>query len=106
MQNFARVIASTLAAAALFSSVVDSQQPAPVARTVLRGATVIDVVANTTVADAVIVIEGDRIAAFGGRMTPIPAGAAIVDLQVKQCRSLGSGFILVRSGANLCGRLS
>jgi hypothetical protein len=29
------------------------------------------------------VIEGDRIAAFGGRTTPIPAGAAIVDLPGK-----------------------
>jgi succinate-acetate transporter protein len=34
------------------------------------------------------------------------ATGRLVDLQVKQCRSLGSGFILVRSGANLCGRLS
>ena len=83
MQNSARLIASTLLAAALFGSVVDSQQPAPVARTVLRGATVIDVVANTTVPDAVIVIEGDKIAAFGGRTTPIPAGAAVVDLPGK-----------------------
>src|SRR5919205_387846 len=83
MRNFARLIASTLAAAAMFSSVASSQQPAPVTRTVLRGATVIDVVANTTVPDAVIVIEGDRITAFGGRTTPIPAGAAIVDLPGK-----------------------
>jgi hypothetical protein len=83
MKHSARLIASTLAAAALFSSAVGSQQPPPAARTVLRGATVIDVVANTTVPDAVIVIEGDRIAAFGGPATPIPAGAAIVDLAGK-----------------------
>jgi hypothetical protein len=83
MQNSARVIASALAAAAMFGSVVASQQPAEVARTVLRGATVIDVVANTTVPDAVIVIEGDKITAFGGRTTPIPAGAAVVDLPGK-----------------------
>jgi amidohydrolase family protein/IPT/TIG domain-containing protein len=83
MKTSARLIASTLTAAAMFSSVVGSQQPAAVARTVLRGATVIDVVANTTVPDAVIVIEGDRISAFGGRTTAIPAGAAIVDLPGK-----------------------
>jgi hypothetical protein len=83
MQNSARVIASALAAAAMFGSVAASQQPAEVARTVLRGATVIDVVANTTVPDAVIVIEGDKITAFGGRTTPIPAGAAVVDLPGK-----------------------
>ena len=83
MRNSARLIASTFAAAAFFSSVVGSQQPALSAPTVLRGATVIDVVANTTVPDAVIVIEGDRITAFGGRTTPIPPGAAIVDLPGK-----------------------
>ena len=83
MKQFPRLLASTLAAAAMFGSVVGSQQPAAVAPTVLRGATVIDVVANTTVPDAVIVIEGDKIAAFGGRTTPIPAGAAVVDLPGK-----------------------
>src|SRR5437773_1814826 len=75
MKHCARLIASTLAAAAMFSSAVGSQQPQPpAARTVLRGATVIDVVANTTVPNAVIVIDGEKIAAFGGPTTPIPAG--------------------------------
>src|SRR5437867_891695 len=83
MKNSARLIASTLAAAAMFSGTAGSQQAPPVARTVLRGATVIDVVANTTVPNAVIAIEGDRIAAFGGPTTPIPAGATIVDLPGK-----------------------
>jgi hypothetical protein len=83
MKRSARLIASTLAAAAMFSSAVGSQQPAPAARTVIRGATVIDVVANTTVPNAVIVIEGEKIAAFGGPTTPIPAGAVIVDLPGK-----------------------
>src|SRR4051812_20589146 len=83
MKNSARLIAATLAAAAMFGTAVGSQQPPPVARTVLRGATVIDVVANTTVPDAVIVIDGDRIAAFGGRTTPIPPGATIVELAGK-----------------------
>jgi hypothetical protein len=83
MKHSARLIASTLAAAAMFSSAVGSQQAPPVARTVLRGATVIDVVANTTVPNAVIAIEGDRITAFGGPTTSIPAGATIVDLPGK-----------------------
>jgi hypothetical protein len=83
MKYSARLIASTLAAAAMFSSAVGSQQPPPATRTVLRGATVIDVVANTTVPNGVIAIEGDRITAFGGPATPIPAGATIVDLQGK-----------------------
>ena len=80
MNTLTRLVASTAVAGALSSSGVSSQQaPAP-ARTALRGATVIDVVAGTAVPDAVIVIEGDRITAFGGRTTAIPAGAAVVDL--------------------------
>jgi hypothetical protein len=81
MRSVTRVIASAVIAAAVFSTGVRSQQ-APAA-TVLRGATVIDVVAGTPVADAVIVIQGDRITAFGGKATPIPAGAAVVDLSGK-----------------------
>ncbi|MBI4885751.1 MAG: amidohydrolase family protein [Acidobacteria bacterium] len=83
MSSASRLIALTVAAAAIFSSGVRSQQAPAVTRTALRGATVIDVVAGTAVPDAVIVIEGDRIAAFGGRTTPIPAGATVVDLPGK-----------------------
>lgn len=83
MNTLTRLVASTVVAGTLSSSGVSSQQaPAP-ARTALRGATVIDVVAGTTVPDAVIVIDGDRIMAFGGPTTPIPAGAVVVDLSGK-----------------------
>jgi hypothetical protein len=92
-----RLIASTVLAAALAGTDVrpatpaatlrapgaPSQQAPAVNRVALRGATVIDVVAGAAVPDAVIVIEGDRIAAFGGRTTPIPAGATIVDVSGK-----------------------
>lgn len=81
MHHSTRLIASTLAAAVALGTVVLSQQ-APAA-TVLRGATVIDVVAGVPVPDAVIVIAGDRITAFGGRTTPIPTGATVVDLPGK-----------------------
>jgi IPT/TIG domain-containing protein len=81
MRSATRVIASAVLAAAVFGSSVRSQQPP--AATVLRGATVIDVVAGTTVPDAVITIEGDKITAFGGKATPIPAGATVVDLSGK-----------------------
>src|SRR6188474_1277908 len=64
-------------------TVVLSQQAPPARRTALTGATVIDVVAGTTVPNGVIVIEGDRIAAFGDRTTPIPDGATRVDLSGK-----------------------
>ena len=72
-----------LLTAAACGTVVLSQQAPPAGRTVLTGATVIDVVAGTTVPNGVIVIEGDRIAAFGGSTTPIPDGAARVDLSGK-----------------------
>jgi hypothetical protein len=73
----------TVLVAATFGSVVLSQQAPAVNRAALRGATVIDVVAGTSVPDAVIVIEGDKITAFGGRTTPLPTGAAVVDLSGK-----------------------
>ena len=66
-----------------FGAVVLSQQAPAAGRTALTGATVIDVVAGTTVPNAVIVIEGDRITAFGGSTTPIPDGADRVDLSGK-----------------------
>jgi hypothetical protein len=70
-------------AAAAAATVVLAQQAPVTGRTALTGATVIDVVAGTAVPNAVIVIEGDRIAAFGGSTTPIPVGAARVDLSGK-----------------------
>jgi Amidohydrolase family len=71
---------STALLAMVFGSVVFSQQAPSVNRMALRGATAIDVVAGTAVPDSVIVIEGDKITAFGGRATPIPADANVVDL--------------------------
>ena len=80
MSNTGRLIASTIVAATIFGGSVRSQQPT---RTALTGATVIDVVVGTAVPNAVIVIEGDKITAFGGSTTPIPAGAMRVDLSGK-----------------------
>jgi len=71
-----------LAATASSALVMSQQAPAP-GRTALTGATVIDVVAGTTVPNAVIVIEGDKITAFGASTTPIPPGATRVDLTGK-----------------------
>jgi len=81
MKTSTRLMAATVVAAALLGTGVASQQAPAGNRVALRGATVIDVVADTTVPDAVIVVEGDRIAAVGGRATPIPADATVVDLQ-------------------------
>jgi len=67
----------------VFGSIVLSQQAPAVNRMVLRGATAIDVVAGRAVPDSVIVIEADKITAFGGRTTTIPAGTTVVDLSGK-----------------------
>ena len=83
MNRQKRRIATTFVAVAAFSSIVVSQQPPASARTALRGATVIDVVAGAAVPDSVIVIEGDTIRAFGGKATPIPSDAAVVDVSGK-----------------------
>ena len=83
MNNATRLIASTIVVAAIFSSGVRSQQAPALNRTALTGATVIDVVAGTAVPNAVIVIEGDKITAFGGSATPIPPGTAREDLSGK-----------------------
>jgi hypothetical protein len=83
MNSLKRLIVATVVVTAAFSGVVLSQQAPAVNRTALTGATVIDVVAGTTVPDAVVVIEGDKITAFGGKTTPIPPGATLVDLSGK-----------------------
>ncbi len=80
MRNIRQLVLLAVLAVTASGTVVLSQQAPAAGRTALTGATVIDVVEGTTVADAVIVIEGDRITAFGDRTTPIPAGAARVDL--------------------------
>jgi hypothetical protein len=80
MRRMMRPFVILALALAAFGTVVSSQQARVVGRTALTGATVIDVVAGTAVPNAVIVIEGDTIAAFGGPTTPIPADATRVDL--------------------------
>ncbi len=50
---------------------------------VLKGATLIDGTGKAPVADAVIVIEGDKVKAVGGKQTSYSAGATVVDLSGK-----------------------
>ena len=74
MKYSARLIASTLAAAAMFSSAVGSQQPPPATRTVLRGATVIDVGTNRTDDGLVGDVDFDAVVEVAGAITPVPGG--------------------------------
>ena len=59
------------------SVMVGAQQPAAV--TALRAARMFDGTSDSTIADAVVIVQGSRITAKGSRL-PIPAGAQIVDL--------------------------
>jgi len=57
-----------------------AQTPAPVARTAIVGGTVVDGNGGPPIADAVILIEGARVAAVGPRSAiPIPADARQID---------------------------
>ena len=59
------------------SVMVGAQQPAAV--TALRAARMFDGTSDSTIADAVVIVQGSRITAKGSRL-PIPAGAQVVDL--------------------------
>ena len=80
MNTVRRALLLAAVATAAAGTVVRSQQGPTTDLTALTGAAVIDVAAGTTVSDAVIVIDGDRITAFGGPATPIPSDATVVDL--------------------------
>ncbi len=60
-----------------------SQESPQGALLVLKGATAIDGLGHPPIRNAVIVIEGDKIKAFGGPQTSYPAGANVVDLSGK-----------------------
>lgn len=60
-----------------------SQQRSESKPIVLKGATVIDGLGGSPVREAVIIIEGDRIKAVGGKATTFPSDASVVDLSGK-----------------------
>ena len=72
-----------LMALALYCQAGLSQQPPPNRPLVLKGATAIDGLGKAPIRDAVIVIEGERIKSFGGKGTPYPADATVVDVSGK-----------------------
>jgi hypothetical protein len=82
MTTFTRSL-GILAVAVAFCDVAFSQQPAAGAPTVLKGATAIDVIGGRTIAEAVIVVDGDKITGFGDRNTRYPSNAVVVDLAGK-----------------------
>src|SRR5690242_3009713 len=74
-----QLIATSLAGAALAFAITHPSAQSP-ARTAIVGATLVDGNGGPPVADAVIVVENDRIAAAGPRRAvTVPAGAQQVD---------------------------
>ncbi|HYK83571.1 MAG TPA: amidohydrolase family protein [Gemmatimonadales bacterium] len=68
-----------LAALAVPSLALAAQQPSPPPVTAIRAGTLIDGTGAAPVANAVILVQGDRIAALGPGV-PIPPGAIVIDL--------------------------
>lgn len=72
--------ATALAGTASLSSRDGRRQGAQSAVTVITGATLVDGTGRPPVADAAVVIEGDRIRAVGARAAvSVPAGATVID---------------------------
>jgi hypothetical protein len=83
MARIGHVFLLSALAVALSTTAAVTQQGPVASQTALVGATVVDVVTGTAVPNGVVVIDGDRIEAFGGSATPIPPGATRVDLAGK-----------------------
>lgn len=81
-RNIRTIFASALVFLLATISPAAAQSPA-VAPLVLRGATVLDGLGNAAIPDAVVVIQGDKITALGGKNTAVPAGATEISLSGK-----------------------
>src|SRR5882672_6546467 len=75
------LIAAAVAAATATTLVGAQQPPAPLAQATLaiKAARLFDGKSDTTIADAVVIVQGRQIAAAGARL-PVPAGAQVIDL--------------------------
>ena len=74
------VIMLAIALAGTFSDTLRARQGAQSAVTAITGATLIDGTGRPPVADAVVIIEGDRIRAVGARAAVgVPLGATVID---------------------------
>ena len=73
-----RIVIVTLGLTAVAAAALVRAQPAP-AVTAIKAARLFDGKSDTTIADAVVLVQGSRITAAGARLA-IPAGAQIVDL--------------------------
>lgn len=78
MRSLSPLVTLLFVAAPLGSGALAQQAPAP-KRVAVRAAQMIDPVSGTTVKNAVVLIEGDRVKAAGANLA-VPAGTEVVDL--------------------------
>jgi imidazolonepropionase-like amidohydrolase len=78
VRSLSPLVVLLLAAAPLAPEALAQQAPAP-KRVAVRAAQMIDPVSGTTVKNAVVLIEGDRVKAAGANLA-VPAGTEVIDL--------------------------
>jgi imidazolonepropionase-like amidohydrolase len=78
VRSLSSLVVLLLAAAPLAPEALAQQAPAP-KRVAVRAAQMIDPVSGTTVKNAVVLIEGDRVKAAGANLA-VPAGTEVIDL--------------------------
>lgn len=74
-----RILMLACSVAAMAGNVAFVRAQAPAAIIAIRAARLFDGTSDSTIADAVVLVQGSRITAKGSRL-PIPAGAQVVDL--------------------------
>src|SRR5512134_2356492 len=80
MARMPRRLLSAAACLGLTAALLPTRPLAQPSVTAITGATLIDGTGAAPVADAVVVVEGDRIRAAGAKASvPVPAGAAVID---------------------------
>ena len=77
LRRFCRVVVWSLVAGVVLPAAGDAQP------LVIRGATLIDGHGGTPVADALVLLDGDRIVSVGDSETPWPAGARVIEADGK-----------------------
>src|SRR4051812_40620401 len=78
-----RIVVACVSAVLALSQIGSRAQETVARQLVLKGATAIDVVRGSAVPNSVIVIQGDKIKAFGGRETAYSPSANVVDVSGK-----------------------
>src|SRR5438309_8704145 len=74
-----RIAALVIVVGVSFTNTIVAQQPAAPRRMAIRAAHLVDPASGQRIDDVVVLVEGDRVAQVGSRLT-IPAGVEAIDL--------------------------